>query len=282
MQKFIFIVFLLPLFFTNCSSFRNGTKSHSKEPLVLISTSLGDIKIKLYNETPVHRDNFIKLVSQHFYDSTLFHRVIQGFMIQGGDPDSKKAAPGVLLGNGEIGYTLPAEFNPKLFHKRGVLAAARMGDDVNPKKESSACQFYIVQGRVFSQTDLDGYEAKINNPVKQKMFSDFINKKENRELKEKYTLFQMNNNTDSLQKISIQIRTIIEQEFAKTNPFKFSEEQRTAYTSIGGVPHLDGNYTVFGEVVEGMDVVDKIAALKVNSVSRPDNDIKMSIKIIRN
>lgn len=281
MRKSIFTLFLLSFLFINLSSFRNGSGNPQEETLILISTNLGDIKIKLFNETPVHRDNFIKLINKHFYDSTLFHRVIQGFMIQGGDPDSKKAVPGIMLGNGETGYTLPAEFNSKLFHKRGVLAAARMGDDVNPKKESSGCQFYIVQGRTFSQADLDGYEARINNSVKQKMFRDFLNKKENKELKEKFTLFQKGNNTDSLQILSTQIQVIIEQDFTKTTPFKFSEEQRNAYTTIGGTPNLDGNYTVFGEVVEGMDVVDKIAAVKVNSDSRPDNDVKMSIKIIK-
>lgn len=282
MRKFIFTISSLLILLISLSSFRNSSQDKQEETMVLISTTFGDIKIKLYNETPAHRDNFIKLVTEHFYDSTLFHRVIQGFMIQGGDPDSKKAAPGVLLGNGEVGYTLPAEFNPKLFHKRGVLAAARLGDDVNPNKESSGCQFYIVQGRTFSQADLDGYEARVNNSVKQKMFRDFLNKKENKELKEKYAAFQKENKMDSLQALSSQIQIIIEQDFSRTIPFKFSEEQRNTYTTIGGTPHLDWNYTVFGEVLEGMDVVDRIAAVKVNSDSRPENDIRMSIKIIKN
>lgn len=219
---FIAASFLLSMSFL--MSFKKKEAQKTKETIILMSTTLGDIKLKLYNETPKHRDNFIKLVNEHYYDSTLFHRVIQGFMIQGGDPNSRKAAPGVMLGNGETGYTIPAEFNPMLFHKKGVLAAARQGDEVNPKKESSGCQFYIVQGKPCTNADLDNYESRMKT--------------------------------------------------------KFTPEQRKAYTTIGGTPHLDGNYTVYGEVIEGLDVVDKIAATPVDQMTRPVKDVRIIKAVI--
>lgn len=259
------------------------------EVKVLISTSVGDIKLKLYNETPGHRDNFIKLVNNHVYDSVLFHRVIKSFMIQTGDPESKNAKPGVMLGNGNVGYTLPAEFNPKFIHKRGALAAARQGDDVNPKRESSGCQFYIVHGRSFTNADLDMYEQKINaqslQQVKQQLFTAIINKPENQSLKNTFIRYQTQGKTDSLQLLSINtIEPMIQKEMeaqkVQVPVFKFSEEQRKAYTTVGGAPHLDGAYTVFGEVIEGMDVVDKIAEAPVDNMSRPLADIKIIKAII--
>lgn len=195
-----------------------------KEKKVLITTPYGDIKVKLYDETPKHRNNFVKLADAKYYDGTLFHRVIAGFMIQGGDPDSKTAKPGQMLGNGGPDYTVPAEFVTTYFHKKGALAAARLSDAENPKKESSGSQFYIVQGKVFTDQQLDMMEKKLN----------------------------------------------------KT----FTKEQREIYKTIGGTPHLDGNYTVFGEVIEGLDVVDKIAVLKTDQTNRPVIDVKMTVKVI--
>ena len=177
---------------------------------VLISTSFGDMVVELYNETPQHRDNFIKLVRERFYDGTLFHRIIPNFMIQGGDPDSKGAAPNVQLGNGGPGYTIPAEFVDGLFHKKGVLAAARLGDAVNPKKESSGSQFYLVQGQVYSEEKLRSFGLRSG----------------------------------------------------KT----YNEEQTKTYGSIGGTPHLDGAYTVFGEVVKGLDVIELITNQKRDKI----------------
>lgn len=202
-------------------------QSSKKETKVEITTNYGSIKIKLYNETPQHRDNFIKLVKQGFYDSTLFHRVISNFMIQGGDPDSKDAQKGELLGEGDVGYTLPAEFNSNYIHKKGALAAARQGDNVNPNKRSSGCQFYIVQGRKYSKDEVD-------NIIKNK--KDRVN---------------------------------------------YTEDQYKIYETIGGTPHLDMDYTVFGEVIEGLDVIDKIAAVKKDRRDRPVEDVKMTIKIIK-
>lgn len=202
-------------------------KGEKKETKVLISTEYGNIKIKLFNETPKHRDNFIKLVKEGFYNETLFHRVIKGFMIQGGDPDSKNAQKGESLGEGDVGYTIPAEFNTNLTHKKGALAAARQPDNVNPQKHSSGCQFYIVQGRKFT--------------------------------------------TEEIEKI----------EKSKQGRIKYTEEQYKTYETIGGYAPLDMDYTVFGEVIEGLDVVDKIATVKRDRKDRPIEDVKMTIKIIK-
>lgn len=190
----------------------------------LISTSKGDIKIVLYDKTPLHRDNFIKLVKENYYDSLLFHRVMDQFMIQGGDPQSRNAKPKQELGDGGPDYTIPFEYVPEYFHKRGVLASARLSDDINPEKASSGSQFYIVQGRTFSDAELDQIEKRAK-------------------------------------------RT-------------FTPEQREVYKTIGGTPHLDGNYTVYGEVYEGMDVVDAIASVVKDLNNRPVDDIRFSITLI--
>jgi len=194
-----------------------------KNQYVRIKTSYGECIIRLYNQTPKHRDNFIKLAKQGFYNGTLFHRVIQNFMIQGGDPDSKKAKPGAALGDGDIGYTIPAEFNDSLFHKRGVLAAAR---DENPAKASSGCQFYIIEGKRFTDNDLN----------------------------------------------------VLEQ--TRLKGYKIPEWQREWYRSVGGSPHLDHNYTVFGEVVIGLDMIDRIAAVKKDEHDRPLLDVPMTVELL--
>ena len=175
--------------------------------------------IALFNETPLHRDNFLKLVGTHAYDSLLFHRVIKNFMIQAGDPNSRHAKPNQMLGDGTLGYTIPAEFRKELFHRKGALCAARQGDNVNPRKESSASQFYIVQGQVWDEATLDMMEKRLGKV--------------------------------------------------------FTPDQRKVYMTEGGTPHLDGDYTVFGQVVEGMDVVDKIAAAQTGRADRPVKDIRI-------
>ena len=194
-----------------------------KNQYVRIKTSYGECIIRLYNETPQHRDNFIKLAKKGFYDGTLFHRVIQDFMIQGGDPDSKNAKPGIELGNGDVGYTIPAEFRDSLFHKRGVLAAAR---DDNPQKASSGCQFYIVEGKRFTDAKLDTLEK------------------------------------------------------TRLKGQKIPEFKRVYYRSVGGTPHLDNNYTVYGEVVAGIDMVDLIAAVKKDANDRPLVDVPMTVEVL--
>lgn len=189
--------------------------------LVNMSTTLGDVQLRLFGDTPKHRDNFVKLVKEGYYDGTLFHRVIRDFMIQGGDPDSKNAPAGKMLGEGDPGYTIEAEFiYPKHFHKRGALAAARTGDYVNPERRSSGSQFYIVTGQIFNPHTLSRAASRVPGG-------------------------------------------------------KFTEEQIKAYTTVGGAPHLDGQYTVFGEVTKGMDVVDKIQMVATDANDRPEEDVRV-------
>ena len=213
---------LFVLFFSSLSVFA----AKPKNQYVRVKTEYGECIIKLYNETPLHRDNFLKLVKKGYYNGTLFHRVIKAFMIQGGDPDSRNAKPDSLLGEGGPKYTIPAEFRDSLFHKKGVLAAAREGDLVNPAKASSGSQFYLVQGKIFTDEQLNTLEEK--------------------RLK-----------------------------------FKIPEWQRQIYKTIGGVPHLDRNYTVYGEIVVGLELVDKIAVMETDKNDRPKQDVKMEITVLK-
>lgn len=240
------------------------------ETLVRLETTMGNITVKLYNETPKHRDNFIKLTKEGTYDSTLFHRVIKNFMIQAGDPQSKTATDTTTLGNGDVGYTLPAEFNPKFFHKKGALAAARLGDEVNPNKESSGCQFYIVTGRKFSEAQIISMENQLNEARLETVFNELARK----HMKEIYKMRKAGDNDGLLElqdSLEAQARDIV----AKEPALKFSREQIAAYTTVGGAPHLDGAYTVFGEVTEGMEVIDKIQAVKTNRADRPETDVRI-------
>ena len=255
------------------------SQTYSKET-VLISTSFGNMKIKLFNETPLHKANFLKLINEHFYDSLLFHRVIQEFMIQGGDPDSKHAEPIKLLGDGDLKYTVPAEFIPTLCHKKGMLCAARNGDDVNPEKASSAAQFYIVQGKKRTDEDLISYEKRINKPIITKIKEEILSKNENSALKQKIDGFKKEQNNDSLMVYFKVVNKLVEDEYAKTPHYKFPAEHQTIYKTIGGTPHLDSQYTIFGEVIEGLEVIDKIAAVGKNKDDRPLIDIRMWVSIL--
>jgi len=258
----------------NASLLFGQSENKMNERKVQIETEFGIIKLKLFNETPLHRDNFIKLVNDGFYTDLLFHRVIQGFMIQGGDPDSKNAEPGKLLGGGDLGYTIPAEINPKFFHHRGVLAAAREGDRVNPEKKSSASQFYILQGKVFRPGELDSMETKLDDARKMSMMQIKVKAIE----PELNKLGAEGKQTELMARITA-IREAVNAEAAKLPPLKFSEEQRKAYTTIGGYPSLDNNYTIFGEVTEGLDVIDKIAQQPTDQNNRPLKDIKFKITL---
>lgn len=257
--------------------FAHTMEATETKNLVLIETPHGSIKVRLYDETPQHRDNFIKLVESHFYDSLLFHRVIKDFMIQGGDPESKNAPANAQLGAGGPGYQVPAEIvYPQLFHKRGVLSAARTGDQVNPMKASSGSQFYIVWGKVYGESELNELEKQ---KVQQAMRTFFNNMAY--ESKDSIQAMQASNNTTGLDALEKELIAKTEAEFL-LNPDKgkFTPGQRAAYTTTGGTPFLDGEYTVFGEVIEGLDVVGKIQGCQTGTADRPKTDITMTMRLV--
>jgi len=273
MNRLAFVFVLTGLFVS--TSFGSAVKKE-KEQMVQIETEFGAIKIKLYDETPLHRDNFIKLINDGVYTDLLFHRVIQGFMVQGGDPDSKNAEPGKMLGNGNLGYTIPAEINPKFFHHRGILAAARQGDQVNPEKRSSASQFYILQGKVFRPAELDSLQPIMQESRKMAMLQTRI-----KAIEPELNKLRSEGKQDEIMTRVNTLRESVAADDAKLPSLKFSEEQIKAYTTIGGYPSLDYNYTIFGEVTEGMEVIDKITQQPVNQYNRPDKDIKFSITLLK-
>jgi peptidylprolyl isomerase len=255
------IIFPVILLFHACNApvVNNNT-------LILIKTTLGDIKIKLYDSTPIHRDNFIKLVKSGIYDNVSFHRVIKDFMIQSGDPTTRtsksKSSPDSLTT-----YTIPSEFNPACFHKRGALAAARTGNDENPEMRSSGTQFYIVQGVKYDDAQLDQAEQRINSNLKQALFNKYM-----KHISDSLTSAGKTLTDAEIQEIaSVKMFDYLS---ASTN-YRIPDDQRATYKSIGGVPRLDGTYTVFGEVIEGMDVVDRIASVNTDSNDRPVTDISI-------
>ena len=236
-----------------------------------IKTTEGDIIIRLYDETPKHRDNFLKLVKEEYFNGTLFHRVIKDFMIQGGDPDSKNAPKGKMLGTGGPDYTIPAEFAyPQYFHKRGALSAARTGDEVNPNRESSGSQFYIVWGKTFKPAELKQMEHQMAMQQEQQVFNQLT-----REHHEEIMNLRRNRDRVGLQelqdKLIEQTKTICKQQGKPT----FTEEQIEVYTNVGGTPFLDNQYTVFGEVEEGLDIVERIQNCDTDRNDRPTEDIKI-------
>ena len=270
----ILLICLAFIALTACSAGSKKQTNHhmenEKRTLVKLETTMGNITVALYNETPKHRDNFIKLVKEGVYDSTLFHRVIKQFMILAGDPDSKNASDTAMLGSGDVGYTIPAEVNPKFFHKKGVLAAARQGDDVNPEKASSGCQFYIVTGRKFTEPQLLGMENKINEQREEALFDSLARQ----HMKEIYKMRKAGDKAGLLElqdTLEAQARELADKE----EKFRFTPEQIKAYSTVGGAPHLDGSYTVFGEVTEGMEVVENIEIAKTNRADRPVENIRI-------
>ena len=266
----LFILAALIMVFTACGAGSKKSSDMEKRTQVKIETTMGEIVVELYNETPKHRDNFIKLAKEGVYDSTLFHRVIRQFMIQAGDPDSKNAADTAQLGSGDVGYTIPAEFVPKFFHKKGALAAARMGDDVNPDRESSGCQFYIVTGRKFRESQLLDMAGQKNNARMDTLFNQLARK----HMKEIYKLRKANDQ-DGLLELQDSLEAQAYALYKEEEPFMFTPEQLTAYSTIGGAPHLDGAYTVFGQVVSGMETVEKIEGTKTGKADRPVENVRI-------
>lgn len=239
---------------------------------VKIQTMLGDIIVRLYDETPLHRENFIKLAKEGYYDGTLFHRVIKDFMVQGGDPDSKGAPAGKMLGMGGPDYTIEAEIKDNLFHKRGALAAARQGDQVNPERRSSGSQFYIAWGQVYNEGQLRQFSKQLRMQRVQAAFNDLA-------AEHRSEIIQMRKDRDRAGLQELQDRLIAEAEKRVGNA-GLTDEQIQVYTIIGGVPHLDGQYTVFGEVEEGLDVVEMIQGTATGRGDRPLDDIEMRVTVI--
>jgi len=251
----------------------NLLNAQEKEKLVLISTNKGDIKVKLYNETPKHRDNFLKLVDEKFYEDVTFHRVIKQFMIQGGDPNSKSTDSTKQLGDGGPGYTLDAEIVKGLYHKKGALAAARLGDAINPTKKSSGSQFYIVDGKTFLTTDLDKLTEQKNNQMKQKAFTDFLQNPESKEYADRFNKIQAERDQTAFKVFIEEVTPIVDSLFESIPKYEYTATQKAIYGTEGGSPHLDGDYTVFGEVVEGIEIVDMIASVPVDEKNKPFEDV---------
>lgn len=276
------IILLLTILVVGATACQSGKKKevttmeNQNGTLLKIETTKGDITVKLYDETPQHRDNFIKLVKNGTYEGTLFHRVIKDFMIQAGDPESKNAPKGKMLGSGDVGYTIPAEFvYPQYFHKKGALSAARQGDQVNPEKASSGCQFYIVTGQVYNDSTLLSMEQNKNQGKLNTIFNALAQK----HMKEIYKM-RKENNEEGLYDLQDKLLAEAEAEAAKQPDFRFTPEQVQSYTTVGGTPHLDNDYTVFGEVVEGMEVVDAIQKVATDRSDRPEEDVKIKKVVI--
>ena len=244
---------------------------------VRIKTSMGDIVVRLYDETPKHRDNFVKLAKEGYFDGTLFHRVIRDFMIQGGDPDSKGAPAGKNLGTGGPDYTIPAEFVfPKLYHKRGALSAARTGDEVNPNRESSGSQFYIVWGKTYKPAELKQMERQLAMQQEQAVFNQLV-----ADNKAKIMELRRNRDRAGLQELQDNLIASTKAICAEKGLPKFTDEQVESYTTVGGTPFLDNQYTVFGEVEEGLEIVGKIQEVETGRNDRPKDDVVMlSVEVI--
>lgn len=278
-MKKIFTVLVMLFVGVSCAfsqtDMADYTVVDSKDALVELKTSMGDVVVELYNDTPLHRDNFLKLTREGFYDGVLFHRVIDQFMVQAGDPDSKNAASGVELGSGDPGYTIEAEIRfPRHFHKYGAVAAARTGDAFNPERRSSGSQFYIVTGRQVTERQLENMYEKRRNEEMQSYFRKLA-------MERRDSIEAMQKSGDHVGLEALRQQLIAETEEHVVTE-KMSPENLEIYASKGGTPHLDGQYTVFGEVVKGMDVVEKIQKVETDPSDRPREDVRiLSAKVIK-
>jgi cyclophilin family peptidyl-prolyl cis-trans isomerase len=249
----------------------------SQTKLVEISTNLGSMKFRLYDDTPKHRDAFIELAKEGYYNGTLFYRVIQDFLIQGGSKSSRGAAPGKRIGYGDPDKTVDDEILSKYFHKKGALCAPRQPDEINPFKQSDISQFYVVKGWVHTSGELDTMELAVNRPIRNKIVNNIMTPEVREELKQ----LKEEKNVDEFRMLADQIKDKIETEYSLApGILKFSEAQREAYTTIGGYPDLDGKFTIFGECISGFEVIDKIAALKTDKNNRPFTDVKITVKVL--
>ncbi|WP_394800888.1 peptidylprolyl isomerase [Maribellus maritimus] len=262
----IFIVFFIYSF-----------QSYSQAKIVEISTNMGSMKFKLYDDTPKHRDAFIELAKEGYYNETLFYRVIQDFLIQGGSKSSKNASPGKRIGYGDPDKTVDDEILSNHFHKKGALCAPRQPDEVNPYKQSDISQFFIIKGRVHTEGELDTMEMAVNRPIRNKIVQQYMNP----EVRERLKQLKEEKKVDEFRKIAADIKKNIETEYnLDTDVLEFSEEQRKAYTTVGGYPDLDGKYTVFGECISGFETIDKISALKTDKNNRPFTDVKITVRVL--
>lgn len=268
MVRFIFI-FIFTLFITF------GSTAQSTE--VKISTNLGSMKFKLYDDTPKHRNAFIQLATEGYYNETLFYRVIQNFLIQGGSKSSKNAPPGKRIGYGDPDMTVDDEIRKQYFHKKGSLCAPRQPDDINPFKQSDISQFFVIKGSVYTEGALDTMELAINRPIRKKIISKIMSPEIRANLKQ----LKEAKKVAEFRAVADEVKTKIETEYSlHPGTLELTEAQRKAYTSIGGYPELDGKYTIFGECISGFDVIDKIAALNTDKNNRPFTDVKIEVTIL--
>lgn len=265
MKKIVLLIIINALIATSCA------KRNDLEPEIKFKTTAGNITVRLYAETPKHRDNFLKLVEAGYYDGVLFHRVIADFMIQAGDPESKNAKRNQELGSGDVKFTIPAEIvYPKYYHKKGALAAARQGEDMNPERASSGAQFYFVKGHLYTDVELNKLEQKKIDILETKLFDQKAQSFQNRIQK-----YEAENNQEQLELLKDSILYVVKSEIEKKPTYKFTDQQRNDYKTIGGTPHLDGAYTVFGEVIDGIEIVSNISIAKTGKMDRPLEDIRI-------
>jgi len=272
------VLFSSLLFFSQC---KNQEKK-AKGSILKMETSMGDMTIMLYDETPKHKENFLKLANEGYYDGMLFHRVIKDFMIQAGDPDSKTAKKDQQLGSGGPGYTIEAEFNPKLFHKKGALSAARTGDQTNPEKRSSGSQFYVVQGVKYTDEQLNVMDEQSKMNKLMPFIREYIQNPDNAEISKQIQEKNNARDREGLDSLIMVVSELVSKEHREIKATKLSDKQRELYKTVGGTPHLDGAYTVFGEVLEGLEILDKIAAVQTDKGDRPIEDVKIiSISLVK-